>query len=52
MGNFGLLKEFLQYVKARKKWWLAPIALILLFLAAFIYYAQATAAAPFIYTMF
>jgi Family of unknown function (DUF5989) len=48
----SLLKELWLYVNARKKFWLAPIILIMLFLAVFMVFAQASVFAPFIYSLF
>jgi hypothetical protein len=46
---FGELWEFM---KKRKKLWLAPIIGIMLLLGALIVLAQGSAVAPFIYTLF
>lgn len=47
-----LLKDLWAYMKARKKFWLAPIILVLLLLGALLVFAQGTVVAPFIYTLF
>jgi Family of unknown function (DUF5989) len=47
-----LLKDLWDFMKARKKFWLAPIILILLLLGALIVLSQGSAIAPFIYTLF
>ena len=47
----GVVGEFLQFLKERKKWWLLPILLVLLGLGALIVLAG-TGLAPFIYTLF
>ena len=48
--------EFLQdlwgFMKARKKFWLAPVIFVLLLLGALIVFAEGSAIAPFIYTLF
>ena len=44
--------EFLVFLKTRKKYWLAPIVLILFLMGALIVMTQGTAIAPFIYTLF
>ena len=46
------LKELFDFLKARKKFWLAPIIIIMLALGALIVLAQGSAVAPFIYTLF
>lgn len=47
-----LLKDLWAFMKARKKFWLAPIIIILLLLGALIVLSQGSAIAPFIYTIF
>jgi hypothetical protein len=47
-----LLKDLWGFMKARKKFWLAPIILILLLLGGLIVLSQGSAVAPFIYTLF
>ena len=47
-----LLKDLWAFMRHRKKFWLAPIILILLLLGALIVLSQGSAVAPFIYTLF
>ncbi len=47
-----LMKDLWGFLKARKKYWLAPIILILLLMGMLIVLAQGSAIAPFIYTLF
>ncbi len=47
-----LLKDLWGFMKARKKFWLAPIIIIMLLLGVLIVLAQGSAVAPFIYTLF
>lgn len=49
---FDLLVDLWAYLKVRKKFWLAPIIIVLLLLGALIIFAQGSAVAPFIYTLF
>jgi len=49
MSNLAMTWDFL---KVRKKWWLAPVMLFLLLLSLVIVLAQGSAMAPFIYTIF
>ncbi len=44
--------EFWNFLKVRKKWWLAPIILLCLLLGLLIVLTQGSALAPFIYTIF
>lgn len=48
----SLLKEFIAYMGARKKWWLAPILIILILFGGLIVLTQGSAVAPFVYTVF
>ena len=48
----SILKELWQFLKVRKKFWLFPVILIMLFLGALIVLGQGSAVAPFIYTIF
>ena len=46
------LKEFWEFLKFRKKYWLLPILLVLVLFGGIIILTQSTAVAPFIYTIF
>jgi Family of unknown function (DUF5989) len=48
----ALAREFFAYMGARKKWWLAPILLVLMIFGGLLILAQGSAVAPFIYTVF
>ena len=48
----AILKELLVYMGARKKWWLAPVIVILVVFGGLLILAQGSAVAPFIYTIF
>lgn len=47
-----LLKDLWAFMKERKKFWLLPIVLVLVLLGALLVFAQGSAIAPFIYTLF
>ena len=47
-----LLKDFWAFMRVRKKFWMAPIVLIMLLLGALIVASQGSVVAPFIYTLF
>ena len=47
-----LLKDLWGFMKVRKKFWLAPIILVMLLLGVLIVMTQGSAVAPFIYTLF
>lgn len=46
-----LIRELWQFLKARKKYWMLPIVLMLLLLGVLILFSQA-AVLPFVYTVF
>jgi len=46
------IKQFWEFLRVRKKWWLGPIIGMLLFLGALLVLTQGSAVAPFIYTLF
>lgn len=52
MGKISLLREFWDFLKVRKKWWLTPIVVVMLLLGALIVFSQGSAVSPFIYTLF
>ncbi|MGB5261040.1 MAG: DUF5989 family protein [Gammaproteobacteria bacterium] len=47
-----VLKDLWDFLKVRKKFWMAPIIIVLLLLGALIVLTQGSAVAPFIYTLF
>lgn len=47
-----LLADLWDYMKERKRFWLAPIVVVLLLLGALIVFGGGSAVAPFIYTLF
>ena len=48
----SFLKEFLEFIRERKKYWLLPIILVLAIFGILIVLSQGSAVAPFIYTIF
>ena len=47
-----LIKDLWGFMKERKKFWLAPIILVMVLLGVLLVVAQGSAVAPFIYTLF
>jgi hypothetical protein len=45
-------KDFLNYMKTRKKFWLLPVIIVLLLFGALVVLTSGSAIAPFIYTLF
>jgi len=52
MAKRGILGEIWAFMRVRKKWWLLPIIVVLLLVGGLIIFAQGSALAPFIYTIF
>ena len=46
------LKDLWDFMKVRKKFWMAPIIIVMLLLGSLIVLSQGSAVAPFIYTLF
>ena len=52
MGMIDFVREFWQFLRERRKYWLLPIVIVLALFGGLIILAQGTAIAPFIYTLF
>ena len=52
MAKGGLVSEIWAFMKVRKKWWLLPIILVMVMVGSLLVFAQGSALAPFIYTIF
>jgi hypothetical protein len=52
MANQSLISELWGFLKERKRFWLLPIVLCLALFGILIVFAQTSAVAPFIYTLF
>lgn len=52
MSKISIIAELWQFMKERKKWWLAPILIFLILLGGLIILTQGSALAPFIYAIF
>jgi hypothetical protein len=50
-AQVGIVREFWDFLRYNKKWWLSPIIVVLLLVGAVIILGG-TSAAPFIYTLF
>lgn len=48
----SLAREFLLFLREEKRWWLAPLLSVLLLLSTVIVFAEGSAIAPFLYTLF
>lgn len=52
MGKISIVREFWEFLRIRKKYWLMPIVLFLILLGLLIVVTEGSAIAPFIYTLF
>jgi hypothetical protein len=52
MKNQPIVKEFWEFLKVRKKFWLLPIILVLLLFGTLIVFTESSVIAPFIYALF
>lgn len=52
ISRLSIFKEIWQFLKARKKWWLFPVVILLVLLSLIIVFAETSALGPFIYTIF
>ena len=52
MGKLSILREFWDFLKVRKAWWLAPIIIMLILVGLLIIFGQSSAVSPFIYALF
>jgi len=52
MGKVRVLGEFLRFLRVRKKYWLAPIVIVLILLSLLIVFSQGSVLSPFIYVLF
>jgi hypothetical protein len=52
MAKSTLVGELWAFMRVRKKWWLLPIIVVMVLVGALLVFAQGSALAPFIYTVF
>ena len=52
MSKLAIVSEIWNFMKVRKKWWLLPIIIMIVLLGLILVFAQGSALAPFIYTVF
>jgi hypothetical protein len=48
----SVARELWEFLRVRKKWWLLPIVVVMLLVGSLLIFAQGSALAPFIYTIF
>ena len=52
MSKNRVLAEFWQFLREEKKYWLMPIVIVFVLFGLLLVFAQSSAVAPFIYTLF
>lgn len=52
MAKGRVLREFWTFLRQEKKYWIAPIAIVIVLFGLLLVFAQGSVAAPFIYTLF
>ena len=52
VSRISIILEFLQFLRHRKKYWIAPIVVVLLLLSLLIVVTEGSALSPFIYALF
>jgi uncharacterized membrane protein YjdF len=52
MAKIAILTEFWHFLRTSKKYWLAPIVVVLVLFGLILVASQGSALAPFIYTLF
>lgn len=52
MSKTEIIRQYFQFLREHKKWWVTPIVVILILLGLLIALGQGSALAPFIYTLF
>lgn len=52
MSKLSIIIEFWEFLRVRKKWWLAPIVIILVLFGLLIILTEGSSVAPFIYVLF
>jgi hypothetical protein len=52
MNKLAIVKEFWNFLRLHKRWWVAPIVLFLVLFGALLVFVKGSALAPFIYSLF
>jgi hypothetical protein len=52
VDRMGIVGELIRFLWSRKLWWMIPMILVLILLVGVLVFAQGSAMAPFIYTLF
>ena len=52
MSKLAIILEAFEYIKVRKRWWVAPIIIFLILFGALVVLSEGSVIAPLIYTLF
>jgi len=52
MNRGAIIREFFEFLRERKRWWIAPILVFMVLLGVLLIFASNSALAPFIYSLF
>ena len=52
MNRVAIIREFFQFLREHKKWWIAPILVFLVLFGVLVIFARSSTLAPFIYSLF
>jgi hypothetical protein len=52
MSKFSVVREMIAFLVEEKKYWLLPLVIVLVLIGLLLVFAQGSALAPFIYTLF
>jgi len=52
MNRVAIIREFFQFLRERKKWWIAPVLFFLVLFGVLLIFASSSTLAPFIYSLF
>jgi hypothetical protein len=52
MNRISIIKEFFEFLRERKRWWIAPILVFMVLLGVLLIFASSSTLAPFIYSLF
>jgi len=52
MRKFGIVMEYLRFLREEKKYWMIPMVIVLLLLGLMVTLFEGSVVAPFIYTLF
>ncbi len=52
MNRVAIIREFFEFLRERKKWWIAPILFFLVLFGVLLIFVSSSTLAPFIYSLF